>query len=207
MGAPAAAIAYSVPPQGHVALARAWWFGCPASFGRVIAVVLMTGLSGGTVGFRIGWSLVLPAYWVSAVVGVVLAVIDIRSRRLPYMFTAQMYAACLVCFGLAAVVTSDYTALVRSVIAGVVAFAGFLMLALSFAGQLALGDVVLAGSLAVSLGWLGWDRVALGLIAGLILSAIAGAVQIMRRRTGVRDTLPMGPALLAGWLVGVLVTA
>jgi leader peptidase (prepilin peptidase) / N-methyltransferase len=37
---------------------------------------------------------------------------------------------------------------------------------------LGLGDVVLVGSLALSLGWLGWDHLVLGLLVGLSAQAI-----------------------------------
>jgi prepilin signal peptidase PulO-like enzyme (type II secretory pathway) len=204
VGLPVTAIAHSIAPQGRAALARAWWLGRPASRTQVAAVVLATGLSAGAVGGRIGWSLVLVAYWVSAVVGVMLAFVDIRSRRLPYEFTVPMYAVCFACFGVASIAAGEYTALVHSATAGAITVVGFMVLALTFAGQLGLGDVALAGWLAMSLGWLGWDRVVLGLVAGWVLQAIVGVVQIVRRRTGIRDALPMGPALLAGWLVGVL---
>jgi hypothetical protein len=58
-----------------------------------------------------------------------LAIVDTRSRRLPYVFTVSMYAMCFACFGVASITVGTYTALVRSAIAGVTTFVGFMVLA------------------------------------------------------------------------------
>lgn len=170
-------------------------------------MVIVAGSAAGVVAARVGWSPALPAVVLSAVVGVVLAVVDVRSRRLPYVFTVPMYVVCFICFGAGSIATGDYASFVRSVLAGATAFAAFMLLALVFAGQLGLGDVLLTGWLAMSLGWFGWDRVLVGLLAGLILQALIGVVIWTRHRAGPRHTLPLGPALLAGWLIGILATS
>ncbi len=206
-GVPAAGATLAAPAEGPIRLPNRWWLGGEASLVRVGTVAAAAGATTAAVGVRLGWSLALPAFVASAVVGMVLAVIDVRQRRLPYVFTVPMYALCLICFGAESILTGDYSPLVRSALAGAATFAGFLLLALMFAGQLGLGDVVLTGWLAMCLGWLGWDRVALGLLAGLILQALVGAVSRARDGPGPRRTLPMGPALVAGWLVGIMVSA
>ena len=68
------------------------------------------------------------------------------------------------------------------------------------------GDVVLGGGwIALSLGWFAWRATALGLLVGLVVQAAGGVVLLAR--AGPRRTLPMGPALLLGWLVGVMAGA
>jgi leader peptidase (prepilin peptidase)/N-methyltransferase len=205
-GLPAAAVAFAVPAEGRLVVPARWWLGGGVSLAGVAAMVVAAGVAAAGVGVRLGWSLALPVYVLSVVVGAVLAVVDVRRHRLPYVLTVPTAAACLVCFGVASVVADDYAAVMRAVLAGAAAFVGFLLLALAFAGRLGLGDVVLVGWLAMSLGWLGWDRVGLGLLTGLILQALGGVALVARRRTWLADKLPMGPALLVGWLVGVLVT-
>src|SRR6266545_464655 len=206
-GVPAAGATLAASAERGVRLTHGWWLGGGGSLVHVGTVAAATGVTAAAVGVRLGWSLALPAFVASAVIGVVLAVIDMRQRRLPYVLTVPMYALCLISFGAESILTGDYSPLVRSALAGAATFAGFLLLALMFAGQLGLGDVVLTGWLAMCLGWLGWDRVALGLLAGLILQALVGAVSRARDGPGPRRTLPMGPALVAGWLVGIMVSA
>lgn len=205
IGVPLAGLGFAVPERGRIERAARWWLGGSVPVTWRLTVPAVGGLVAGVVATRTGWSLALPAYVLAAVVGVVLAVVDVRIRRLPYVFTMPMYAVCLACFGAESIVNGHYSSFVRSVLAGAITFAAFLVLALVFAGQLGLGDVVLTGWLAMSLGWLGWDRVGVGLLAGLILQALVGAVSWAGHRAGGRQMLPMGPALLVGWLVGILV--
>jgi leader peptidase (prepilin peptidase)/N-methyltransferase len=80
----------------------------------------------------------------------------------------------------------------------------FLAVALALPGQLGLGDVVLIGWIAMTLAWLGWDRLGVGLLAGLLLQAVAAAVALVwLRRRNMDAGLPMGAALVAGWLLAV----
>jgi leader peptidase (prepilin peptidase)/N-methyltransferase len=196
IGVPLAGLGSAVPDHGGIKFPARWWLGGAAPVTWRLTVPAVGGLVAGVVAARTGWSLALPAFMLAAVVGVALAVVDVRVRRLPYVFTVPMYAVCLACFGAESIVNGHYWPFVRSILACATTFAAFLMLALVFAGQLGLGDVVLTGWLAMSLGWLGWDRVGVGLLAELILQALVGAVSWTRRRAGGRQMLPMGPALL-----------
>jgi leader peptidase (prepilin peptidase)/N-methyltransferase len=156
-------------------------------------------------GAVLGASRLTPAYWLCGVLGVALAIVDVRTQRLPYAMGGVLYASCAVAFVVSAAGSGDASPLVRAVLAAALAFTGFLVLALAFAGQLGLGDVVLVGWVAFSLGWFGWGVAAVGLLAGLILQALVGILFLAR--PGPKRALPMGPALLIGWLVGVLIAA
>src|SRR6266545_1624711 len=67
------------------------------------------------VGTVLGSSLVMPAYWLCGLLGVALAIVDVRTRRLPYAMTGVMFASCAVAFGLSAVARGDASPLIRAV--------------------------------------------------------------------------------------------
>lgn len=76
----------------------------------------------------------------------------------------------------------------------------FLLLFLASPGSLGLGDVKLAPSVGLLLGWHGWQFVVLGLIAILVLGCVHGLVQavVARRIRGV--DIAFGPAMLVAAL-------
>jgi leader peptidase (prepilin peptidase)/N-methyltransferase len=74
-----------------------------------------------------------------------------------------------------------------------------------------MGDVKLAPALGLYLGYLGWEAVLVGILAGFVLGALAAIVILVRdvvarRPVGgaLRRALPFGPFLLLGTLVGLL---
>jgi leader peptidase (prepilin peptidase) / N-methyltransferase len=83
---------------------------------------------------------------------------------------------------------------------------GFYGLAwLAYPRGIGLGDVKLVGVLGLFLGYLGWDAVAVGMFAAVLLGALGGVVQIATGRATRRSRIPYGPFLLAGTLLGCLV--
>jgi hypothetical protein len=70
-------------------------------------------------------------------------------------------------------------------------------------GQLGLGDVLMIGWIALTLGWLGWEQLGIGLLAGLLLQATAAATLMALRHRPKEGGLPMGPASVAGWLMDI----
>jgi leader peptidase (prepilin peptidase) / N-methyltransferase len=65
--------------------------------------------------------------------------------------------------------------------------------------------VKLAFVLGLSLGWLGWGELLLGLFLGFVYGAIIGIVLIAARLRKRNEALPFGPFLAAGALTAVLV--
>ena len=60
--------------------------------------------------------------------------------------------------------------------------------------------------LGLSLGWLGWGEVVLGLFLGFLYGAVIGIVLIATRDPRAKSqALPFGPFLAAGTLTAVLV--
>ncbi|WP_037674450.1 A24 family peptidase [Streptomyces griseus] len=146
------------------------------------------------------WLLLVP-------VGVLLAAVDLRVRRLPNPLTLPLAAAALALLGLAALApehAGDWTtALLGSLALG----AGYLVLHLLNPGGMGFGDVKLALGAGAVLGWYGWPTVMLGTFAGFLLGAAYGGVLVLARRAGRKTAIAFGPFLIAGAFLGLLIGA
>ncbi|WP_018802446.1 prepilin peptidase [Salinispora arenicola] len=200
-GVPIAAIAYGAQLSGPVRLPARWWTGSPARPTEVIVTAALATAAAITAATTPP-GIALPAFWLFTVVGVGLAIIDARCRRLPHRLTGSLWLSSGLSFLAAAILDGDVEPLLRAAGAGATTSAILLLVALAMPGQLGLGDVVLAGAVTFNLGWLSWQAAATGLLAGLV---IQGSVSIARsrRRADRAKASPMGPALIAGWLLAV----
>ena len=84
------------------------------------------------------------------------------------------------------------------------AFAALTLVHLAQPRGLGFGDVRLAGFIGVYLGWLGLADVAVGLVLGFLLAAVAGLVLMAATGSGLRARLPFAPFLGAGAVLAVL---
>src|SRR5512135_1405834 len=112
-------------------------------------------------GWRFGLSPALPAYSYLAVVGAVLAIIDVRQRRLPDRLTLPSYPIALALLGVAAAALPGGGRHFLGALLGMGVALGL------FGGQAVIypdgrgwGDVKLAGILGLYLGWLGLTALA-----------------------------------------------
>ncbi|MFF3333354.1 prepilin peptidase [Streptomyces sp. NPDC002888] len=149
----------------------------------------------------------LAVWLVLAPVGVLLAAVDLRVRRLPNPLTLSLAAAALALLGLAALApehAGDWTtALLGSLALGV----GYLVLHLINPGGMGFGDVKLALGAGAALGWYGWPTVMLGTFAGFLLGALYGGVLVVLRRANRKTAIPFGPFLIVGAFLGLLIGA
>jgi leader peptidase (prepilin peptidase)/N-methyltransferase len=158
--------------------------------------VVATALAAGV----LGWAYPVPAVAVPvAVLGVLLAVIDLASLRLP----DPLVAALAVVVVLPLALTGDGDRLGRAALCAGLFAAGYLTMALLPGGGLGFGDVKLAAVLGFALGFVGWPAVLTGLIAPHLINGPVAVVLLLRGRAGRRTALPLGPALLAGALIAV----
>jgi leader peptidase (prepilin peptidase)/N-methyltransferase len=125
----------------------------------------------------------------------------LKSRRWP---RTRLYLVCGVAFLIESAVSMDAAALLRAAGIAALTLGGFLVLALALPGQLGLGDVVFAGWIVLSLGWFSWRAAVLGLMVGLLVHLVAA--DVLGLGSSRSRMLPMGPALLAGWVVGLFTT-
>jgi leader peptidase (prepilin peptidase) / N-methyltransferase len=153
----------------------------------------------------LGWA--VPAYLALAFICVVLAVIDARTRLLPNRITYPAFPVLLSLLLVASVGLGDLGRLARGLLAAVAVGAFFLALALISPRGMGLGDVKLAPTLGLALGWLSWGAVAFGVFAGFLLGGLAGLAAIALLGLTRKSLLPFGPWLVAGALLGVLAGA
>ncbi|HKQ01630.1 MAG TPA: prepilin peptidase [Actinomycetes bacterium] len=153
----------------------------------------------------LGWA--IPAYLVLAFLCVVLAVIDARTRLLPNRITYPAFPIMLGLLLLASVGLGDLGRLGRGLLAALAVGAFFLLLALISPRGMGLGDVKLAPTLGLALGWLSWGAVAFGVFAGFLLGGVAGLAAIGLLGLTRKSLLPFGPWLVTGALLGVLAGA
>jgi leader peptidase (prepilin peptidase)/N-methyltransferase len=83
----------------------------------------------------------------------------------------------------------------------------YLALALVSPRGMGLGDVKLAPTLGLALGWLSWGAVAFGVFASFLLGGLAGLAAIGLLGLNRKSLLPFGPWLVTGALLGVLAGA
>jgi leader peptidase (prepilin peptidase)/N-methyltransferase len=192
-------------PAGGTLLEPGGWRGRPADRRQQALASLVSAVVLGLLGARIGFTPALPAYCLAAGTGVVLASIDIRHHRLPDRIVLPAILGCGFLLGLAAAVEGQPSALVRAGAAAAATFGALFALAVLGPGALGFGDVKLGALLGLVLGWLSWSHLVLGLLLGLCLAGLTVAGLLIARRIGWRSHVPLGPPLLAGsWLVVVL---
>ena len=135
------------------------------------------------------------AWAVVQVVLVLLAAIDVESRRLPNVITFPVAAVALV---LRAADERSYLAEVA--VAGAAAFAVFFLLFVLMRGGLGMGDVKLAGLLGFLLG----RQVVGALVLGVVAGGLWSLGLVLTRRAGLRSAIAYGPFLCFGGVVAVL---
>ncbi|MBQ1018894.1 prepilin peptidase [Micromonospora sp. D93] len=147
----------------------------------------------------------LPVFLAVAAVGLVLARVDLACLRLPDPLV--LVAGLLALGGLtaAALLSGTPGRLLGALGGAAVAGAAYVLLALLPGSRLGFGDVKLAAVLGLPLGWLGRDALLAGLLlphvlhGGLVLGLLAA------RKVHRNTLLPLGPALLTGaWLAVLL---
>jgi leader peptidase (prepilin peptidase)/N-methyltransferase len=170
--------------------------GLAAKLGAVAAV------SGLVVGLALGWDWSL-VFWVPLVpLGVTLGYIDWHTRLLPSDLVRPAYAVALLGVVVAAVASHASGDLERAALGWLIAGSLYGVLWFVYPPGLGFGDVRLAGVLGITLGYLGWGQLLVGLYGGFLLGGVIGA--LLRLSGVVRQRhVPFGPFMLVGVLVGI----
>ncbi|MEU7418773.1 A24 family peptidase [Streptomyces antibioticus] len=140
-----------------------------------------------------------------APVGVLLAVVDLRVRRLPDPLTLTLPVAALALLAPAALLPEHAGSWTTALLATLALGAAYYVLHLINPAGMAFGDVKLALGTGAVLGWYGWPTVMLGTLAGFTYGALYGGALVVARRAGRRTTIPFGPFMLTGTLTGLLI--
>jgi leader peptidase (prepilin peptidase) / N-methyltransferase len=156
---------------------------------------------------RFGASWELPAYLVLAAALLAISLIDLEHFIVPDRITAPLTLSALALLGVATVAEADGWRFGRALLGGVAFFAFLLLLNLLYPKGMGMGDVKLAFSLGLFLGWLGWGQVFLGGFLAFLLGAVVGVGLIATGIKGRKDVVPFGPFLALGTMVTILVGA
>ncbi|MEU2439967.1 A24 family peptidase [Streptomyces rubradiris] len=149
----------------------------------------------------------LGVWLLLAPVGVLLAAVDLRVRRLPDPLTLPLAAAALALLGVTALLPEHTGHWPTALYAALALAAGHFALHLLNPDGMGFGDVKLAAGTGAVLGWYGWPTVLLGTFAAFLLGALYGGVLVLTGRAGRKTGVPFGPFLLAGTLAGLLTGA
>lgn len=151
-----------------------------------------------------GQPVVVPiVYVLAAWTMVVLAFVDLDVQRLPDRIQLPAYPVLALLLAVCSYTTGDWSPFARALLAGVVLFVLFLVLAILPGGGMGFGDVKLAGLLGMLLGWLSWTQVMWATLATFLIGGVVAVLLLVARRKGHRDDFAYGPSMLLG-AVGAL---
>ncbi|MGI5402623.1 prepilin peptidase [Streptomyces sp. CA-135486] len=138
---------------------------------------------------------------------VLLAVVDRTVHRLPDRLTLPLAAAAAALLGLAALLPGAAGSWPAALLGGLVLGVAYLVLFLIHPNGMGFGDVKLALSLGVVLGWYGWTVLFFGAFAGFLLGSLYGLGLMALGRAGRKTAIPFGPFMIVGALCGLLLGA
>lgn len=148
---------------------------------------------------------VLVAFWqpgaigvgaAFVVLGIPAAAVDAAEHRIPDRLSLPLCGAAVVAAVGGAILGDDVGSGVRALAGGVV-WGAALLLSYLVTGQPGPGDVKLAPSVGILLGWFGWTWVLGGFLAAYVLTAVAGLAGVLLRRYSFREgQVPMGPSMV-----------
>lgn len=205
-------------PQGHplTGAARGWLGAarcpaCPADRRRFSApavpfAVVVAALCGGLAA-AVGARPELAVWLLLAPLGVLLAGVDRAVNRLPDVLTLPMAGGTAALLGVAALLPHSAGSWTRALLGGVALGGAYLLLFLISPNGMGFGDVKLAPTLGIALGWYGWDVLFLGAFAGLLLGAVYGAGLLLTRRAGRKAAMAFGPFMIIGAGAGLVLGA
>ncbi|WP_435172776.1 prepilin peptidase [Actinacidiphila sp. bgisy145] len=179
-------------PQGQ----RRYGPGYGAALGCALVCAALAWRVGGHPELAV-WLLLVP-------VGGVLTRVDLAVRRLPDVLTLPALGLTALLLGGAALLPSAQGSWTRALIAAAVLGGLYAVLFFVNPAGMGFGDVKLAPTLGLVLGWYGWGAVVTGTFAGFLLGAVVGLGLIAARRATRKTAMPFGPFMLAGTLAAVL---
>ncbi|OEU86371.1 hypothetical protein DB35_12375 [Streptomyces abyssalis] len=145
------------------------------------------------------------AVWLLAVpMGLLLAAVDLRVKRLPDVLTLPLAAATVALLGLAALLPQAGGSWTRALLGAAVLACGHFVLFLVNPRGMGFGDVKLALTLGAALGWYGWDVLFAGTFLSFLLAAGYGSALLLTKRAGRKSAIPFGPFMVLGTLGGIL---
>jgi prepilin signal peptidase PulO-like enzyme (type II secretory pathway) len=202
-------VAAAAAPGG----AAVGWFAAPLTAAycgpptrpRRGVLAALTAATFAVAGWRFGAHADLAAYLYLSAVGPMLAVVDVRVRRLPDLLTLPSYGIGAALLAVAVPFVDGGGTRFRNAVIGL-ALLWFIYAAQHFVWPDAVGrgDVKLSGVLGLYLGWLGLDGWVTGALATFFIGGAYALGLIAFRRGSRKSEMPYGPFMLAGALLGII---
>ncbi|MFF0741318.1 prepilin peptidase [Streptomyces sp. NPDC004111] len=133
-----------------------------------------------------------------------LAMVDLRVHRLPDVLTLPLAGAAAGLLGIAELLPGDAGSWPSALLGGLGLGGTYFVLFLVNPRGMGFGDVKLALTLGVVLGWYGWPVLFTGALAGFLLGALYGVALMAARRGSRKTAIPFGPFMLAGAWAGLV---
>ena len=133
---------------------------------------------------------------------VVLAIVDLQTRRLPTKLIWPTAAIAWVLYSGASLLRGEADGLVGALAGALVCSAPVLLIHLVHPPSMGFGDVRFSVLNGLVCGWWGWHVALIGLTASF-LAALPEAVVVMARQ-GMRASRPLGPYLAVGTAAAVI---
>ena len=176
---------------------------------RYLVIEVTTGVLFGAVAWVWGLDPLLPALLVLTWSLVVATAIDLEHRIIPNRLTFRLPVILLPLLVIAAAVDGAWPDLLRGVIAGVAVPGVMLILSELFRllrGQpgIGMGDIKLAISLGLVLGYLGGLELVVFAYATIISAVIIAIVLLLAGKAKLASRIPFGPYLAVGTMVVIL---
>jgi leader peptidase (prepilin peptidase)/N-methyltransferase len=168
-----------------------------------VAGAAVTAVAFGVLAWRVGADAVLPAFLAVMAAGTAISIVDLREKRIPnrMLLVAGPAVAVLLAAGL---LVDGAPAKLLAVLAGAAAmFALYFLLALVAPAAMGMGDVKLAALLGGALGAVGLTGWLVGLLAAFLVGGLVAIVALFAGRVGWRGSIPFGPWMVVGTLVGL----
>ena len=168
-----------------------------------------------------------PAFWIVlvaflyfAAVSVVLALIDLDTKRLPNAIVLPSIVVGIVLFAIAAAVGAStgsatggaglaagigWMTFLRALAGGAILYAFYAIVRFISPRGMGGGDVKLAALVGLFLGWCGWATLVVGAFAAFVFGGLFGVGLILLRRAKRKTAIPFGPWMIAGAWAGIAV--
>lgn len=176
---------------------------CGEAMGAHYAVAEVLVIASAVVVMAQPWSFFFTLAWLVFIpIGVALAFIDLRHKRLPNVLTLRAAAAILLLLAIDAI-PDGWPDLLLAVECGAVLFTLYLLMNLLTGGAMGMGDVKLALSIGLLAGYLGWFHAVLATLVAFLIGGVVSGVLLVSGKAGRKATIPFGPFMLLGLILVV----
>lgn len=140
------------------------------------------------------------------IIGLLLAVIDSTSHRLPHQINGTLLAGSVIQLSFLALLRFDFDPLLRAGLAAAVVTTVGLAVYVGSRQSIGFGDIVFLAPIAFVLGWFGWQQLFIGLMSAFVIAAVS--MRVLRACRAIRrdDPVALGPFLIVSAVGVILLT-